>query len=96
MFFCFTMFYCYILFSETLNKYYVGSSVNLVERLRKHQTNHKGFTGKVADWKLLYQEEVPSKILALKREKEIKNWKSRIMIEKLIENSTASSKHPDL
>ncbi|MEO5909802.1 MAG: GIY-YIG nuclease family protein [Pelobium sp.] len=47
------MFYVYILYSSILNKYYVGSTSNLPERIRKHNSNHKGFTGISADWTLL-------------------------------------------
>ena len=68
----------YILFSELLNKYYVGyTGDDLLERIKKHNSNHKGFTGKVNDWKLIHSEDFNSKSQAMCREKEIKNWKSR-------------------
>ncbi|MGE8553535.1 MAG: GIY-YIG nuclease family protein [Chryseobacterium jejuense] len=42
--------YCYILYSESLEKYYIGHSCDdLQERLRKHLSNHKGFTSKAKD-----------------------------------------------
>ena len=78
------MFYNYIIFSEILNKYYIGSTTNIEERLVKHNHNHKGFTGNKSDWKIVYFEEYMIKTDALKRELQIKKWKSRIMIEKLI------------
>jgi putative endonuclease len=79
------MFYVYILYSPSRNKFYVGcTGDDLVERIRKHNSNHKGFTGKTGDWELKYREEFPAKTLAAKREREIKSWKSRKMIEKLI------------
>jgi putative endonuclease len=68
-----------------LDKYYVGhTSDDLSERLRKHNTNHKGFTGGKGDWELKYKEEYTEKSLAYAREREVKKWKSRKMIEKLI------------
>ncbi|MBN1649957.1 MAG: GIY-YIG nuclease family protein, partial [Bacteroidales bacterium] len=79
--------YFYILFSKKLNKYYIGSTYDLVERLRKHNSNHKGFTGKIGDWKVVYSEIFDSKISALARERQVKKWKSRIAIEKLISES---------
>lgn len=89
------MYYTYILFSKTINKYYVGhTGDSLKERIRKHNTNHKGFTGGNGDWLLLYYEEYKSKELANAREREIKAWKSRKKIEVLI--STAGLEHPDL
>jgi putative endonuclease len=57
---------------------------DIEERLRKHNTNHKGFTGGTGDWKLVYCETFELKERALAREKQIKSWKSRKMIEKLI------------
>jgi putative endonuclease len=78
------MYYFYILFSEFLNKYYVGYTANVLERLKKHLANHKGFTGKVADWKVVYTEKFGSKEEAYARERQVKKWKSRAMIEKLI------------
>ncbi len=88
------MYFVYILYSVSLNKYYVGCSSNLEERLKKHNTHHKGFTGKKLDWEIKYSEPYIVKEAAMKREKEIKRWKSRKMIDKLI--SSAGSEHPDL
>ena len=75
----------YILFSASINKYYVGfTGDDLLERIRKHNSNHKGFTGGPGDWKLAYTESYLSKPAAIEREKIIKGWKSRKMIENLI------------
>ena len=79
------MFKLYILWSDSRKRYYVGTTGDsLDQRLRKHNTNHKGFTGKTLDWTLLYHEEFESKAEALKREKEIKGWKSTLKIKKLM------------
>jgi len=77
------MFYTYVIYSASRDRYYVGSTSNLQERLLKHNANHKGFTGKAGDWKIVHSEEFASKTEALTREKQIKSWKSRKMIEKL-------------
>jgi putative endonuclease len=77
--------YTYILFSKGINRYYVGfTSDKLEERIRKHNTNHRGYTGKTNDWVLVYFETFDSKTKAYFREREIKSKKSRIYIEKLI------------
>ncbi len=47
-------YYFYIIYSQQLDKYYVGHTSNLDERLKKHHTNHKGFTGKANDWAVVY------------------------------------------
>ena len=81
----------YIIFSLKADKYYLGHTTEpLAERIRKHNTNHRGFTGKFSDWTLKYSEEFPTKSLAYKRELELKSWKSRSRIEALI----AGSVHP--
>lgn len=70
-----------------MDKYYIGhTGDDLSERVRKHNTNHKGFTGGVGDWSLAYKEEFQSKSEACARERKIKSWKSKVMIEKLIES----------
>jgi putative endonuclease len=80
-------YYFYILFSQKLDKYYIGSTNDLVDRLRKHNSNHKGFTGKIGDWEIVYFEIFDSKSLAYARERQVKKWKSRIAIERLIRES---------
>jgi putative endonuclease len=85
------MFKVYILYSATRDKYYTGYTADdLSERLRKHNSDHKGFTGRIADWKIVYSESYQTKSDALTREKAIKNRKSRQYIETLI----AGSPHP--
>ncbi len=86
-------YYFYILYSPARDRYYTGYTNNLHERIRKHNSNHKGFTGKIGDWSLVYKELYQSKPEACKREKDVKGWKSRKMIEQLIEK--AGSEHPD-
>ncbi len=75
----------YILFSATLNRYYIGHTTLLIEeRLQKHLTNHDGFTAKAKDWIVAYQETFDTKEGAHRRELEIKNKKSRKYIESII------------
>ena len=78
------MHFVYILYSRTRDKYYIGSCEDVNKRLIKHNTNHAGFTGKTGDWIIKYTEEYADKLTAFKRESQIKAWKSRKMIEKLI------------
>ncbi|MDP4263081.1 MAG: GIY-YIG nuclease family protein [Bacteroidota bacterium] len=82
----------YILYSSILDRYYIGfTGDELNERIRRHNSNHKGFTGGIGDWKVVYTELYKTKPEAYQREREVKNWKSRKMIERLI-----GSGHPDL
>ena len=82
------MFTTYILFSKKLNKFYVGfTGDDMPIRLAKHLANHKGFTAKAKDWMVVYTEQFVTKSEAMKREKQIKGWKSNIRIKELIERS---------
>ncbi|WP_335966217.1 GIY-YIG nuclease family protein [Galbibacter sp. PAP.153] len=80
----------FILYSQTLDRYYVGASGDLERRLTKHNANHKGYTGRASDWAIVHKERFTSKVEAYRREKQIKGWKSRRMIENLL-----ASGHPD-
>jgi putative endonuclease len=74
------MCHTYILYSPVRNKYYVGATCDqLEERIRKHNTNHSGFTGKTKDWMLVYQEQFESYELALQQEKQLKKERSSIL-----------------
>ena len=82
-----SLFYTYILFSEKRNKYYIGHTGDkLVERLRKHNSQHQGYTGKTGDWQVVYTEKFATKTEAYAREGEIKSWKNRKRIEELIDS----------
>jgi len=86
------MYWCYILYSSEMDRYYIGSTSDLQERLRRHQGHHKGFTGIVSDWQLVYKEPFTSKSESLKRERQIKKWKNKERIKSLI---AKGSEHPD-
>jgi putative endonuclease len=81
------VFHFYILYSKALDKFYIGHTSELLEeRLRKHLYNHSGFTAKAKDWEVVYFEEYADKSTAYKREMEVKKWKSKVRIQKLIES----------
>ena len=79
------MAYIYILYSSSLDKYYIGhTSTTVEERLCKHLQKHKGFTATANDWKVVYTEKFSNKSEAYAREREIKSWKSKGKIRELI------------
>ena len=82
------MFYTYIIFSKTLNKYYTGSCENIDNRLNDHLNSRSKFTKTAKDWILVYFETFGSRSLALKREMEIKKKKSRKYIEFIISQNS--------
>ncbi len=78
------MYTVYILYSQKRDKYYIGYTNNISDRLKRHNSGQTSTTRGVSDWVIVYQEEYEIKTEAIKREREIKNWKSRKMIEKII------------
>ena len=76
--------YCYILFSDKLNKYYVGSTTDIARRLEEHNRGKEKFTKSGCPWIIVYSEIFAELSDARKRETYIKKQKSRKYIEKLI------------
>jgi putative endonuclease len=74
----------YILYSETLDKYYVGQTENLDQRLKSHAMKISTYTSRADDWRLVYTEGYGTRQEALKRERAIKAKKSRSYIDWLI------------
>ncbi len=69
-------FFVYILRSST-NQLYIGQTNNLHNREKQHLTKDwkaAKFTKDGADFKLVYHEEHPSRLEAMKREKQLKGW----------------------
>ena len=78
------MWYTYIIYSEKLDRYYIGYTDNLSWRLERHNQGWGRFTKSGIPWELVYFEKYQTKQEALKREREIKSKKSRKYIENLI------------
>ena len=74
----------YILFSEKLNKFYIGFTTDLEERLQYHQTAEtRKFTYNATDWIVFLTIECKSKEQGLAIEKHVKAMKSSIYIRNL-------------
>jgi putative endonuclease len=80
-------YYIYILYSLSINRYYVGYSSNPLNRLEQHLNNTPDkYTGKVNDWQLQCLFEVSNiETEAIRLERFIKKQKSRKLIEQLCE-----------
>ena len=85
--FIYMQYFVYILFSHKLNKYYIGSTANIRDRLLKHNRSKTGFTSTGKPWILMYHEAFGSRTEAMKRESQLKKWKNRDRIEALISNA---------
>ena len=78
------MFSVYIIYSNKIDQYYIGQTENIENRLYRHNNSGSKSTKKANDWVLMYTEEFPTRVLAVKREAEIKKKKSRVYLESLI------------
>ena len=78
------MYYVYIIYSATTDKYYVGSCQDLNRRLTEHNTSRSTYTKTGAPWDLKWQSTFETRSLAVKEERRIKAKKSRKFIEYLI------------
>jgi putative endonuclease len=63
----------YVLYSESLHRYYVGSTQNLEERIQRHNTGRSNYTSKGIPWKLIRYFERDSRADAVQLEKRIKS-----------------------
>jgi putative endonuclease len=78
----------YILHSKTIDRYYIGYTTLLIEdRIAKHNTNHKGFTGKTNDWTLAWSSVAATKTQAIQAEKKIKKRGANRFLEDLAAQS---------
>jgi len=79
----------YILFSASLNKFYIGrTSTTPDDRLKKHRSKHARFTSKADDWIIVYTESFQTINEAQKRELQLKKWKSHTKIQQLIKRNS--------
>jgi putative endonuclease len=63
-----TMFYVYILHSQRLQKYYVGSTQDVSNRFRKHNNGESRSTRNGVPWELIHAEEFPTPAEAVRKD----------------------------
>ncbi|WP_438962215.1 GIY-YIG nuclease family protein [Nonlabens sp.] len=66
------MYFVYMMFSESLDVYYKGSTSNIQERFLNHLNGKSKYTSKTNDWELVFIREFSTKSEALKNEKMLK------------------------
>ena len=81
------MYQVYIIYSKSIDKYYVGYTNEIDRRIKEHNRLKGKFTDRGIPWEIIYTESFKDKNDATKREAEIKAKKSRIYIENLINSS---------
>lgn len=66
------MFYLYILYSYNHKEIYIGSTKNLLKRLKDHKTGKVFSTKRYRPWRLIYYEAYNTEKLARIREQRLK------------------------
>ena len=79
-------YFVYILESEANGVYYIGSTSNLNQRLIYHNSGRVKSTSSGTPWILKYKENYSNLSEARKRETQLKGWKKRKALEKLIQH----------
>ncbi len=77
------MYYTYILYSKTIDKYYIGQTGNLEDRLNRHNTRNTGYTSKGKPWTLVNSEKFKTRKEAILRETQLKRLKSKTLIQRI-------------
>jgi len=87
-------YFVYILFSEKLNRYYIGQTVNIEERLMQHNSGfYENASTKVSnDWKLFWKLKCNSRTQAIQIESHIKRMRNKVYYQNLAEFPEISEK----
>ena len=76
----------YILYSSTLDRYYIGVSTNAEKRLEYHNRARKGWTVRGRPWRLVFSKRFATRQETLDWERWLKQQKSRLVIAKILKN----------
>ena len=76
-----------VLYSQSRDRYYIGSCANVEQRLIRHNAGATLSTKSGKPWNVVHTETYPTKTDALKREINLKRLKSRVYLENLIRNT---------
>jgi len=77
-------FYVYIIKSSKNNSYYIGCTNDIEARITRHNQGAVNSTRNFRPWRLLHTEVYQTLSEARKRETQVKKWKSRAAIERLL------------
>jgi len=76
----------YILKSTIVERFYIGSTLNLENRLIHHNSGHSRSTKACIPWEIVYFEEYETKSEAIRREYALKRIRNTETLLKIIKN----------
>lgn len=74
----------YIIQSQKNNKFYIGQTKNIDDRLKRHNNGESLSTKPGIPWKIIHLEKFKTRSEAIKREKYLKSLKNKDYLQKLI------------
>ena len=80
-------FYVYILQSQSSSRFYIGQTQDLDDRVAYHNANYSKSLKNRGPWQLVHTEKYETRAEAVRRERQIKSWKDRKMIQELVSAS---------
>ena len=78
------MFWVYVLRSGVTGRRYVGSCQDLAARLHQHNTGQSKATRHGLPWELIHKEQLPTRSLAVRRERYFKTGRGREELDRLL------------
>ncbi len=80
------MFYTYVLYSKEQNKFYIGYTANLKQRMKEHNSKKSLSDKRIKNMKLVYYEVCISKADSMAREKQLKTGFGRGYLRNRLKN----------
>jgi putative endonuclease len=82
--------YLYIIYSQAIDRFYIGQSPDAIHRLSQHNSHYfkKGFTKAAKDWKIVLSKKCDTQDQAVFLERFIKRMKSKKFIQKIINDNS--------
>ena len=78
------MAFVYVLKSTITGRYYIGSTQDVSLRLSQHNSGMMRSTRAGRPWTLVYSEQLRTVADAMKRERQIKSWKNRPYMQRML------------
>jgi len=78
------MFYIYVILSPKYNNRYIGSTNNVVKRVKEHNEGKCRYTSGRKPWTLIYKEQYATRSGAMKREKFLKSGQGRKWLDTIL------------
>ena len=77
-------YFVYILYSEAIQKFYIGQTQNIASRLKRHNSGAENFTSKGIPWHLVWFTTKDTRSEAIILERKLKNLSQKRLIRFII------------